>query len=354
MNELLDYYWSKIKLLFIPYLLLLFLLAFPINYYVLTPGGLSVVENLITVDYNQDKDVEGTISSTYIMSVNRPTFFEFIIGYFNQYSTISILQGSNLSYSNEEITQISYLDKATSVDASIIVAYNEMSLINSDIHISYNEAILVYGKSTYLSNYDTIAFGDEFIQMIGDDGVIVTTISDIAVHTQAGVTYTFTFKNVDDETYLVDLTKDETSGLFGISLKTYYLVDKEDTFPNYTEASSNIGGPSGGLLQTLAIYNMLSDTDITHGLKIAGTGTINYDGSVGYIGGVKQKIATAYLNHVDIFFMPYLDQSYYYDNYVEALRACDELGIDPEGWLVPVATFSDALEYLNNLGGALS
>ncbi|MDD3122929.1 MAG: hypothetical protein PHC62_05345 [Candidatus Izemoplasmatales bacterium] len=354
MNELLDYYWSKIKLLIIPYLLFMFLLVFPINYYVLTPGGITPVENLITVDYNQDKVIEGSISSTYVMSVNRPSFFEFIIGYFSKYSSIDKLSGSNLSYTNEEITQISFVDKATSVDASIIVAYNEMSKNNSEILIAYDEAILVYGKSTYLSNYDTIAFGDEFIQMVGDNDVICTTTSEIAVNSQLGNTYTFTFRNAEGETYIVDLTKNEDTGLFGITLKLYYIVIKEDTFPSYSEASTNIGGPSGGLLQTLSIYNMLSDTDITHGLKIAGTGTIDYDGSVGYIGGVKQKVATAYLNRVDIFFMPYLDETYYYDNYMEALRACEELGIDPEGWLVPVASFADALDYLNNLGGDLS
>jgi len=85
-------------------------------------------------------------------------------------------------------------------------------------------------------------------------------------------------------------------------------------------------------------------------LKIAGTGTIGYDGSVGYIGGVKQKIATAYLNKVDVFFIPNLDDDYTYDNYQEALKACEELGIDPSGWLVPVSSFQDALDYLNGLG----
>ena len=44
-------------------------------------------------------------------------------------------------------------------------------------------------------------------------------------------------------------------------------------------------GPSAGMMSTLEMYNQLIKEDLTHGLKIAGTGTINYDGSVGEIGG---------------------------------------------------------------------
>ncbi|MGE0003760.1 MAG: S16 family serine protease [Candidatus Izemoplasmatales bacterium] len=349
MNELIQKYWKRILVIAPFYAILWFLLLYPINLYVQTPGGLTEVEHLISVDYNEDKVTEGTISTTYIMSLNRPTFFEFMVGYLSKFSTYGVLSGSNLNYTNEEIVQISYLDKATSVDAAIIVAYEAMEAIDPSIHIEYHTEVLVYGKATYLSHYDEIAFGDEFVQMVGDGDVVVTDYSLISANTTTGESYEFTFLNADKESYTVSLTKDATTSLFGVTLKTYYIVDGDETTPSYHQADSNIGGPSGGLLQTLAIYNMLSEEDITHGLKIAGTGTIAYGGNVGYIGGVKQKIATAYLNHVDVFFIPFLNEDYYYDNYVEALRACEELGIDPTGWLVPVATFQDAIDYLAGL-----
>ncbi|MGE4572228.1 MAG: hypothetical protein AB7E09_05725, partial [Candidatus Izemoplasmatales bacterium] len=106
---------------------------------------------------------------------------------------------------------------------------------------------------------------------------------------------------------------------------------------------------SGGLLQTLSIYNMLVKEDITKGYKIAGTGTIRYDGTVGYVGGIKQKIATAYVNKVDMFFIPAIDERYSSHNYLEALAACEEYGIDPEGWLIPVASIDEAIAYLEGL-----
>ncbi|MBI9009299.1 MAG: hypothetical protein JEZ05_04635 [Tenericutes bacterium] len=349
MNELFKHYKNYILLLVIPYLMIMFILVYPIDFNLQSPGGLTEVENLIEVDYNNDKSIEGTISTTYIISLKRPTYFQFMLGTFTDYSTISVLTGSNLTYTNEEIATISYLDKAISVDASVIVAYQLAADSNSDIVIDYVAKTMVYGKAEYLDHYEDIAFGDQFVKLIGDNDYEVTEIAEIAANTVLEESYDWVFINEDDEQYTVSLSKDEEYGLFGITLKTYYIVDKETTYPSYTESNSNIGGPSGGLLQTLSIYNMLVTDDLTHGLKIAGTGTITYDGTVGYIGGVEQKIITAYLNKVDLFFMPSLDENYYYDNYQEALRVCEEYGIEPDGWLIPVGTFAEALDYLEGL-----
>lgn len=54
-------------------------------------------------------------------------------------------------------------------------------------------------------------------------------------------------------------------------------------------------------MMSLAIYNYLTENDITHGLKIAGTGTIDADGNVGTIGGIEYKIKGAIKNKVDVF-----------------------------------------------------
>ena len=64
-------------------------------------------------------------------------------------------------------------------------------------------------------------------------------------------------------------------------------------FPVSIETNKISGGPSAGLIFTLSVYNSLISQDMTGGRRIAGTGTINLDGSVGPIGGVKQKIFSA-------------------------------------------------------------
>lgn len=65
-----------------------------------------------------------------------------------------------------------------------------------------------------------------------------------------------------------------------------------------------IGGPSAGLMFSLAIYDTLTPGSLTGGESIAGTGEIALDGSVGPIGGIDQKIAGARDDGAGLFLVP--------------------------------------------------
>ncbi len=54
-----------------------------------------------------------------------------------------------------------------------------------------------------------------------------------------------------------------------------------------------IGGPSAGLMFALSIVELLGEDDVTGGALVAGTGTVARDGSVGPVGGVRQKLLGA-------------------------------------------------------------
>ncbi len=68
--------------------------------------------------------------------------------------------------------------------------------------------------------------------------------------------------------------------------------------------SDNIGGPSAGLMMSLAIFDTLTPGSLTDGADIAGTGTITPAGKVGPIGGIQQKIAAARDAGAELFFVP--------------------------------------------------
>lgn len=53
------------------------------------------------------------------------------------------------------------------------------------------------------------------------------------------------------------------------------------------------GGPSGGLIFSLGLVELLTPEDLLQGRKIAGSGTISPDGRVGAIGGIAEKIIAA-------------------------------------------------------------
>jgi PDZ domain-containing protein len=100
--------------------------------------------------------------------------------------------------------------------------------------------------------------------------------------------------------------------------------------------TGKIGGPSAGLMMTLALYDKLTPDDLTGGRRIAGTGTIACDGGVGPIGGVEQKVAGAEQEGAAIFLSPQA-------NLDAAERAADDIEV------VAVSNFDDAREYLENL-----
>jgi len=78
-----------------------------------------------------------------------------------------------------------------------------------------------------------------------------------------------------------------------------------------------IGGPSAGLMFSLAIYDTLTPGSMTGGKIVAGTGTIDGDGAVGPIGGIQQKVVTAEQAHAELFLVPA-------DNCADALKAPDK------------------------------
>lgn len=66
----------------------------------------------------------------------------------------------------------------------------------------------------------------------------------------------------------------------------------------------NVGGPSAGMMFALAIYDKLTPGALTGGEHIAGTGTIEGDGTVGPIGGIRQKLYAARDAGADYFLAP--------------------------------------------------
>ena len=84
----------------------------------------------------------------------------------------------------------------------------------------------------------------------------------------------------------------------------------------------------------------LNSKDLSHGKKVMGTGTIDEDGNVGAIGGVKYKMLGAQKDGADIFFVPK-------ENYDEAKKVYKKNNLSFE--LVMVETFDEAINYLNNL-----
>lgn len=103
--------------------------------------------------------------------------------------------------------------------------------------------------------------------------------------------------------------------------------------------SGTVGGPSAGLAFTLALLDVLTPGELTGGHRVATTGTIALDGTVGPVGGAAQKAVGVRNAGYEVFLVPHAE--------VDEVRAVvgDDLTV------IGVGTLDEALEALESLGG---
>ncbi|KRB75014.1 hypothetical protein ASE01_16740 [Nocardioides sp. Root190] len=149
--------------------------------------------------------------------------------------------------------------------------------------------------------YDKLQVRDIFKEV---DGVPVTKSQDVvdAVKKHADLSNVEfrILRGKDELTVRVKPEELEGSPRVGISLGLGY----EFPFGIQLRVDPTVGGPSAGLMFSLAIYDTLTPGSLTGGATIAGTGELLPDGSVGPIGGIAQKIAGAEDAGAELFLVP--------------------------------------------------
>lgn len=178
--------------------------------------------------------------------------------------------------------------------------------------------------------------GDIVVEVNGD---AITSVEDFAPAMEGygiGDTIDMTVERdgsrIDLQVELAE--RDDKPGTPMIGIELAQLT--EPPFPISIE-SGDVGGPSAGMMHTLAIIDSLTPGELTKGHVIAGTGTIQPDGSVGNIGGVRQKVVGAEAAGAEYIMVPQ-------GNYESALTAeRDHIEI------VPVSTLDDAIAFLDSL-----
>jgi PDZ domain-containing protein len=100
---------------------------------------------------------------------------------------------------------------------------------------------------------------------------------------------------------------------------------------------TDLDGPSAGLMFALSIYDELTPGNLTGGERFSGTGTISQYGTVGAIGGIRQKMIGAADAGYKYFFAP-------------APNCSEVVGNVPAGLRVfKIRTFDDALRVIDTV-----
>jgi len=143
--------------------------------------------------------------------------------------------------------------------------------------------------------------------VVSVNGTRVESLADVArlvQQTPAGEPATFVVRRGDGRRTLEVVPEpsedDPDVPVVGIVVGPSY----DFPFDVSVKIDERIGGPSAGLIFSLAVYDTLTPGALTGGDAVSGTGTIAEDGSVGPIGGIQQKIVAAADSGAEMFLVP--------------------------------------------------
>lgn len=181
---------------------------------------------------------------------------------------------------------------------------------------------------------DGILQADDVITGIGGTAVTSATQLREAIQESDGQPVQLTVQR-DGEEKTVEVTPEKsteggtTTWLIGVTLRTDY-----DFEIDVTIQLDNVGGPSAGMMFALGIIDTLTPGELNGGENVAGTGTIDAEGTVGPIGGIRQKLYGARDAGAEYFLAP--------------ASNCDEVvGHVPDGLkVIRTATLDESLDAL--------
>jgi Lon-like protease len=200
--------------------------------------------------------------------------------------------------------------------------------------LGYPVQVLVKDVSQGLPAAGVLEPGDVITTVDGTSVTRATKLTELIRAKPAGTAHVFgyTRAGVARTATLTTVKSDDGAPRVGIT------VEQKQPHPFQLEIDlDRIGGPSAGLMFALGIIDKLDPSDLTGGMILAGTGTIDDEGGVGPIGGVPQKLVAAHQARAVAFLTPAA-------NCAEAVR-----NAQPGLPLVKVSTLDDALAALRAL-----
>ena len=298
-------------------------------YYINTPGGTINISDRIEID-GEEVEVNGSLNMLYVSEyvATIPTYLlSFVI---KDWDLESISESQISNETTDDIYERGRVMLDNSVDNALYVAYTKAG---EYISIKDYENVVI---ATVFDN--NLEIGDQILEAEGTKIDNVNTLKEIINNTNINDELTLKVLRDDKEQEVkVKVTEEDGEKVIGVVVITNYdfEIDPEIDI-NFRESES---GSSGGLMMALSIYNAISEEDIIKGRNIAGTGTINMDGTVGEIAGIKYKIIGAVNDNMDLILVPSA-------NYEEAIKVKEEKNYDID--IISIDTFDDAIEYLEN------
>ena len=317
--------WIKEDFFYIVFIIIVFVASnIKLPYYIMAPGGVINMNDRIEIENKYE--TKGTLDLLYVTEYDATIASSLLSFIFKDWdlNKIEDIQVNKESMKEIEIRNKVMLDNSR--QNAILVAYNKA---NKNVTIKDKKNIVI---ATTKDN--NLKIGDEIIEA---NGITIKDMKELKTVINSSDNNINLVIKRDNKLQNITATITENKGVkqIGIVLVTNYDYELNPSIKINFKNSE--GGSSGGLMIALNIYNSLVQEDITKSHKIAGTGTIDINGNVGAIDGVKYKIIGAYKNKMELVFVPK-------DNYKEAIEVVKNRKYNMK--VVSVSTFDDALNYL--------
>ena len=314
-------------------------------YYIEVPGTAEDIRQVLRVDEKEDK-AAGSYNFVTV-GVEQATFAHLIYAWATPFTDIYSAEEMTGGTSNQDFNRINLFYMETSQNMAkyqgLTAAGKEISMNYLGVYVlqvakdSTFKGILNIADTVTGVNDKTFESSEELVKYVNSQELG----ADVKVnYEEDGLQKSATGKIIKLE-----------NGKNGIGIS---LVDRTEVSSDIPIefSTEGIGGPSAGLMFSLAIYTQLANPDLRDGRVIAGTGTIDREGKVGDIGGIDKKVVSAAQSGAEIFFAPNNPLSEEEkkanpkakSNYDTALEAAKEIKTDMK--IVPVKTLQEAIDYL--------
>ena len=315
-------------------ILFIIVLEYPLDYYIVMGGGIKDAATRIEVE-DKNKS-EGSFNISYVSQVDATILFYGVSYLIPTWERESV---DLYKYTEEEdIKDIQFRSDLDLLAANGNATYWAYTLANKEVEETSSKMYVII---TYQEDYPTeLKVGDEIQNIDGQEFQTVYDYSEYIQTKEVGETVSIqVIRDQKEMTVSSKIYESNDRKILGIGLQ---VVKEYKTNPEVSiHFAKNESGPSGGLITTLEIYNQLTDQDITQGYTIAGTGTIEEDGTIGQIGGIEHKILGAASAKADIFLSPGGD------NYKDAKKYIKEKKLKIK--LIKADTIEDAIKQLEGL-----
>lgn len=326
MKDKIKKFWDENKFYLLALIVVAFISNYRLPYYISAPGGIIDISDRI--EYEERVEYNGSLNMLYVTQYEA-TIPLYLMSYvLSDWDLESIKENQISNENHKEIDMRNKIMLDNSINNAIYVAYKAS---NKEIEVK-DKKILVVGT---LEDID-LKIGDELLEINDKKLEGFDMIKDTINKSNIGDILKFKIKR-DEKIKEVNLEvkEMEDSKGIGVVIMTNYEYETDPEIELKFRKSES--GSSGGMMMALSIYSAISGEDILKGRNIAGTGTIDIDGNVGEIDGIKYKIMGAVKNGMDVVLVPSA-------NYKEAKEVVKSKKYDIE--VVEIKNFNDAIEYL--------